>query len=230
MAKKLLELERVRLLKKRILSALMTLVCVFAVTSSTYAEETERSFGYDFDAMTLTTPIDVVVPASVTAFLNPYGTTVTFSRKTLKQDPDAAGADRLELSGDVISPAYEIENVGDVPIRVYASVSGQALGSAVLVDSGTDVSVWEGEQQTRDVNLWVTGGFSEEAVNTDSYNIARSISINETETTRTLIERINGSSKGYFKINGKLNKHAKAWSDKDGVHISLVLKIVPIDA
>lgn len=213
-------------MRKRILSGLIALACVLAPTVSAAADS---SFGYELDAMTLTTPIDVVLPASVTAYLNPYGTTVAFNRETLKRDPDAEGDDRLELTGDVISPVYEIENAGDVPVSVYVSVSGLPLGGAVLVNSSTDVSVWTGTQQTKDVNLWITGGLSEDAVYTESYNIAKSISINETETSRTLIEYLEGSSKGYFKINGKLNKHAKGWSEADGVHISLALKIVPAD-
>lgn len=216
-------------MKKRILSGFMALVSLFALTAPAYAEASEHLFGYDFDAMTITVPVDVVVPASVTAFLNPYGATVAFDRNTLLPDPNAAGENRLELSGDIISPTYTIENTGDTPIAVYASVSGQTLGEAVLVDSGTDVSQWTGAQQTRDVNLWITGGLSEDAVNTNSYNIASSISINETETTRTLIEYIDGSSKGYFKIDGRINKHAKGWGENDGIHINLALKIVPAD-
>lgn len=216
-------------MKKRIISGFMALVSLFVLTAPAYAEASEHLFGYDFDAMTITVPVDVVVPASVTAFLNPYGTTVAFDRTTLLPDSDAAGEDRLELSGDIISPTYTIENTGEVPVTVYASVSGQTLGDAVLVESSTDVSQWTSAQQTCDVNLWITGGLSEDAVNTDSYNIASSISINETETTRTLIECIDGSSKGYFKIDGRLNKHAKGWSAEEGIHINLALKIVPAD-
>lgn len=216
-------------MKKRIISGLTALVCALALTASASAEDNGHLFSYDFDAMTITVPMDVVVPASVTAFLNPYGTTVAFDRNTLRPDSNAGGADRLELTGDIISPTYTIENTGEVPVTVYASVSGRTIGSAVLVDSSTDVSEWTGAQQTRDVNLWITGGLSEEAVNTGSYNIANSVSINETETTRTLIEYLGASSKGYFKINGRLNKYAKGWSDEDGVHINLALKIVPAD-
>lgn len=216
-------------MKKRILSVLIALVGAFAITASASAEEPAHTFGYDFDAMTLGVPIDVIIPASITAYLNPYGTTVVFDRNTLKRDASATGADRLELTGDVISPPYAIENAGSVPVRIYAGVSGSPKGKAVLVDPETDVSEWSGSQQTRDINLWVTGGLDEEAVNTSSYNITRSIAITETEQTRTLIEYLGGSSTGYFKINGKLNKYAKGWSESDGVHIKLTLKIVPLD-
>lgn len=216
-------------MKKRILSGLMALSCAFALTAPASAEDSGHLFGYDFDAMTITVPVDVVVPASVTAFLNPYGTTVAFDRSTLTPDANAAGENRLELSGDIISPTYTIENTGDVPVTVYASVSGRTLGDTVLVDSSTDVSEWTSAQQTCDVNMWITGGLSEDAVNTQTYNIANSISINETETTRTLIEVLDASSTGYFKIDGRLNKHAKGWSASDGVHVNLALKIVPAD-
>ena len=216
-------------MKKRVLGGI--LAAVLAVTSvPAAAEENSQSFGYDVDAMTIPAPVNIIVPASVSAFLNPYGVTVTFNRQTLKRDENAQGEDRLELTGDVISPTYTIENAGNTPIRVYAGVKGQALGSAVLVDPATDVSEWNGSQNTRDVNLWVTGGLSEEAVTTTSYSVANSISITETENTRSLIEYLDGSTKGYFKINGKLNKHAKGWSSTDGVHINFALKIVPIDA
>ena len=215
-------------MKKRILGGLLALVCALSMIITASAEEPTHSFGYDFDAMTIGVPVDVIVPASITAYLNPYGATVAFDRNTLRRDENAAGDDRLELTGDVISPTYTIENVGDTPIRVYAGVSGSGLGRAELVDASTDVSEWSGFQQSFGVNLWVTGGLDEEAVKTTSYNIADSISITETENTRTLIEYIGGSSKGYFKINGRLNKYAKGWNESDGIHVNFSLKIVPI--
>lgn len=215
-------------MRKRIWGMLMALVCAVTMAASASAESPSHTFGYDFDAMTLPVPVNVIIPASVTAYLNPYGATVAFDRKTLKRDETATGENRLELSGDVISPTYTIENVGSEPIRVYAGVSGKPLGKAVLVDPSTDVSEWNGSQQTNDVNLWVTGGLNEEAVNTTTYNIANSVAITETANTRTLIEYLGGSSKGYFKINGRLNKYAKGWSESDGVHINFSLKIVPV--
>lgn len=215
-------------MKKRILSGLLALVCALTMIVPASAEEPAHSFGYDFDAMTIGVPIDVIVPASITAYLNPYGATVAFDRKTLKRDNNATGDDRLELTGDIISPAYAIENVGEMPIRVYAGVSGSGIGKAELVDPSNDVSEWNGSQQSFGVNLWVTGGISEEVVNTASYSVANSIAITETKTTRTLIEYLGGSSTGYFKINGRLNKYAKGWGDGDGVHISLALKLVPV--
>lgn len=214
-------------MKKRIFIGLAALVCAFTTTCAAASATDGGTFGYDFDAMTLPKPVNVIVPASVTAYLNPYGTTVTFDRKTLKRDDNATGENKLELKGDVISPPYTIENVGSNPIRVYATVSGTPLGKANLVDSGKNVSEWDGSQQTRDVNLWVTGGLTEEAVCSQTYSITNCISINETETTRTLIDYLGGSSKGYFKINGRLNKYAKGWSETDGVHINFALKIVP---
>lgn len=215
-------------MKKRILGGFMALICALSMITTASAEAPSHSFGYDFDAMTIGVPIDVIVPASVTAYLNPYGATVAFDRRTLKRDEDASGENRLELTGDIISPTYTIENVGDTPIRVYAGVSGSGIGRAELVDPSTDVSEWSGSQQSFGVNLWVTGGLNEEAVNTTTYNIANSISITETENTRTLIEYIGGSSKGYFKINGRLNKFAKGWNETDGIHVSFALKIVPV--
>ena len=214
-------------MKKRVLSGFTALVCALTLAAPVFAEAPEHTFGYDFDAMTIGVPIDVIVPATITAYLNPYGTTVSFNRSTLKRDANAAGEDRLELTGDIISPPYTIENAGDVPVRVYAGVSGEPLGKAKLVDPSTNVSEWNGSEQTHDVNLWVTGGLDEEAVNTTTYNIANSVAITETENTRTLIEYLGGSSKGYFKINGRLNKYAKGWSEGDGVHIKFTLKIVP---
>lgn len=214
-------------MKKRIFIGLAALVCAFSTTCAAAAASTGGTFGYDIDAMTLPMPVNVIVPAKVTAYLNPYGTTVSFDRNTLKRDDNATGKDRLELTGDVISPPYTIENAGSAPIRVYATVSGTPLGKAKLVDSGKNVSEWDGSQQTHDVNLWVTGGLNEEAVCTSTYSITNCISINETETTRTLIDYLDGSSKGYFKINGRLNKYAKGWSESDGVHINFALKIVP---
>ena len=214
-------------MKKRILGLLTALACAVAMAASASAEEPAHTFGYDFDAMTLPAPVNVIIPSSVTAYLNPYGVTVAFNRNTLTRDENAAGEDRLELSGDIISPTYTIVNMGSEPIRVYAGVSGKPLGKAVLVDPSTNVSEWNGSEQTHDVNLWVTGGLDEEAVNTTTYNIANSVAITETENTRTLIEYLGGSSKGYFKINGRLNKYAKGWSESDGVHINFSLKIVP---
>lgn len=214
-------------MKKRIFAGFAALIFALSATCAFADDTAGGTFGYDFDAMTLPVPVNVIVPASVTAYLNPYGTTVAFDRNTLKRDDNATGANRLELTGDVISPPYTIENVGSAPVKVYASVSGRALGNARLVTSTKDVSEWDGEQQTHDVNLWVTGGLNEEAVYTTSYNITNSISIDETGTTRTLIDYLDGSSKGYFKINGKVNKYAKGWSETDGVHINFALKIVP---
>lgn len=214
-------------MKKRIFVGLAAIVCALSMTGAAVAASTGGTFGYDIDAMTLPMPVNVIVPASVTAYLNPYGTTVSFDRRTLKRDNYATGENRLELTGDVISPPYTIENVGSTPIRVYATVSGTPLGKARLVDSGKNVSEWDSSQQTRDVNLWVTGGLTEEAVCSQTYSITNCISINETETTRTLIDYLDGSSKGYFKINGRLNKYAKGWSETDGIHINFSLKIVP---
>lgn len=216
-------------MKKRIWCGFMALVCALSMLIiPASAEGPSHSFGYDFDAMTIGVPVDVIVPASIVAYLNPYGATVTFDRNTLRRDENASGDDRLELTGDVISPTYTIENVGDTPIRVYASVSGKGIGRAELVDASVDVSEWSGSQQSFGVNLWVTGGLDEGTVNSTTYNVANSISITETETTRTLIEYISGSNKGYFKINGRLNKYAKGWGESDGIHVNFALKIVPV--
>lgn len=215
---------------KRIISGIAALACAAAIVPAA----SSSTFEYDFDAMTLTVPIDVVVPASVNAFLNPYNTTVVFNSETLEQDSDAVGENRLEMSGDIVSPTYTIENTGAVPVSVYASVYGEPLGNAVLVDSSASVGEWTAGEQQRSVNLWITGGLSKEAVVTEKYDITKSISIGEAEETRTLIECIDPaadgiSGKGYFKINGKINKNAKSWSESDGIHINLALKIVPAE-
>lgn len=212
---------------KRILSVSMAMACVLAFSGSALAASDEQSFGYDIEAVALMPPIDVLVPSTVRAYLNPYGIEVAFDRETLEPDEDATGDDLLVLSGDVISPVYEITNLGETPICVYATVYGEPLGNAVIVDPSTDVSDPLDTEHAYGVNLWVTGGLSESGVDVEDYNIAKSISINETQTTRTLIENIDGSESGYFKIGGKLNKRGGSWSDTDGVRISLILKVVP---
>ncbi len=213
---------------KRVLSGLTALVCAIAVSGSAMAADRERSAGYDIDALTLMPPISVLLPSSVTAYLNPYGIEVAFDRETLEPVPDATGDDLLVLSGDVVSPVYEIENLGETPVSVYATVYGEPLGNAVIVDPSTDVGDPMDTEHPYGVNLWVTGGLSAEGVETRDYNIAKSISITETEETRTLIENIDGSGSGFFKINGKLNKSEKSWNESDGVHISLILKVIPV--
>ncbi len=214
---------------KRVLSISAALACVLTFSGSALAADRESSFGYDIDAFALMPPIDVLLPSAITANLNPYGIEVAYNRETLEPDPDASGDDRLVLSGDVISPPYEITNLGETPICVYAAVYGEAYGNAVIVDPSIDVSDPMDTEHPYGVNLWITGGLSAEGVETEEYDIAKSISVTEEETTRTLIESIDGSGSGFFKINGKLNKSEKSWSESDGVHISLTLKIVPAD-
>ncbi len=214
---------------KRVLSGLTALVCAIAVSGSAIAASRETSFGYDIEALTLMPPIDVILPSTVTAYLNPYGVEVAFDRETLKPDPEATGSNKLVLTGDVISPAYEITNSGETPIRVSATVSGTPLGNVTIVDPSIDVSDPMDTEHPYGVNLWVTGGLSEASVKTRDYNIAKSISITETEETRTLIENIDGSASGFFKINGKLSKGDEIWNESDGVNISLILKIVPAE-
>lgn len=212
---------------KRIFLGAVAVLCALGITCATAAADDGGAFGYDIDAMTLPMPVSVIVPAKVTAFLNPYGTTVVFDRSTLTRDDTAEGEDRLELKGDVISPPYTVENVGDDPIRIYATVCGTPLGKVNLVDPAKDVSEWDGSDQSRDVNLWITSGLTEESVSSESYSLTNCIAITEQEDTRTLIDYLDGSSKGYFKINGRLNKYAKGWNEQDGVHIDFALKIAP---
>ncbi len=214
---------------KRVLSGLTALACSIAASGSAMAAGRERSAGYDIDALTLMPPISVLLPSSVTAYLNPYGIEVAFDRETLEPDPDRTSDDPLILSGDVVSPVYEITNLGETPVSVYATAYGEPMGNAVIVDPSTDVSDPMDTEHPYGVNLWVTGGLSEEGVETEDYDIAKSISITDTEETRTLIESIDGSGSGFFKINGKLNKSEKSWNETDGVHISLVLKVIPAD-
>ncbi len=214
---------------KRVLSGLTALACALTVSGTAMAASRERSAGYDIDALTIMPPISVVLPSSVTAYINPYGIDVAFDRETLKPDPDRTSDDPLILSGDVVSPVYEITNFGETPVSVYATVSGGALGNVTLIDPSTDVSDPMDTEHPYGVNLWVTGGLSAEGVDTKDYNIAKSISITETEETRTLIENIDASGSGFFKINGKLNKSEKSWNETDGVHISLALKVIPAD-
>ncbi len=214
---------------KRVLSGLTALACAITVSGSAIAAERERSAGYEIDALALMPPISVLLPSSVTAYLNPYGIDVAFDRETLEPVPDATGDNLLVLSGDIVSPVYEITNLGETPVCVYATVSGEPLGNVMIVDPSTDVSDPMDTDHPFGVNLWVTGGLSEASVKTGDYNIAKSISITETEETRTLIENIDGSASGFFKINGKLNKSEKSWNESDGVHISLALKVIPAD-
>lgn len=212
---------------KRVLSGLTALACALTFSSSALAASREQSAGYDIDALTLMPPISVLLPSSVTAYLNPYGIEVAFDRETLEPDPDRTSENPLILSGDVVSPVYEIENFGETPVSVYATVYGEALGNAVIVDPSTDVGDPMDTDHPYGVNLWVTGGLTAEGVKTKNYDIAKSISITEAEETRTLIENIDGAGSGFFKINGKLNKSEKSWNETDGVHISLILKVIP---
>ncbi len=214
---------------KRVLSGLTALACALTVSGTAMAANRERSAEYNIDAAALMPLISVLLPSTITAYLNPYGVEAAFNRQTLELDQDASGDDRLVLSGDVISPVYEIENLGETPISVYATVYGEAYGNAVIVDPSIDVSDPMDTEHPYGVNLWVTGGLSAEGVDTKGYDIAKSISITDMEETRTLIESIDGSGSGYFKINGKLNKSEKSWSETDGVHISLILKVIPAD-
>lgn len=217
------------------LAGIAALAVLLASTATTAYAEDGNVFTYDIDATTITAPINVIAPASVSAFLNPYDTTVVFDRGTLEPDPNAVGEDRLELTGEIVSPVYTIENIGETPITVYASVSGYSLGGAELVDANVSGGVWDILDDTRGVSLWITGGLNSSAVQTDKYDVAQSIAISDSETTRKMIEQIdavsdNGvSGKGYFKINGTLNKNSKGWSESDGVHINLALKVVPSD-
>lgn len=214
---------------KKVFAGFAALAVLLTSTATAAYAEDGSVFEYDIDATTITAPVNVVVPASVSAFLNPYDTTVIFDRNTLEPDPDAAEEDRLELTGDIISPVYTIENIGETPITVYVSVSGDPLGNAELVDADVSGGKWDALDDTRGVSLWITGGFNKGSVQTDEYDVAQSIAISEIGNERKMIEEIDASGKGYFKINGSLNKNFKGWEESDGVHINMALKVVPAE-
>ncbi len=214
---------------KKVFAGFAALAVLLTSTATAAYADDGNVFTYDINATTITAPVNVVVPANVTAFLNPYDTTVVFDRSTLEPDANAVGEDRLELKGDIVSPVYTIENIGEAPISVYVSVSGDPLGSAVLTDADDNGGKWDPLDKTRGVALWITGGLDKSAVQTDEYDVSQSIAISETENTRTMIEQIDASGKGYFKINGSLNKNFKGWEESDGVHINMALKVVPAE-
>ena len=190
------------------------------------------------EAGTYIPTLDVVIPAEVKAFVNPYGLEIDFN------DPEEDEADPKLKSDDLIaSPTYAIENWSTCSVEITATVSGSASGSAKLL---TAAKLTEGST-TKDLYVYLT-------TNTegDAYDAAKGdILVTTKEVTQALIAdaenaknptALDAAEAGEdgevtaagdtleFKLAGEVNnKNLKeAWAAKDGVKIKLIFKAAPV--
>lgn len=173
--------------------------------------------------------IDVVLPSSITAAINPY-------KIDYKFDNTAAG------TAGVISPVYEIENkTADygvkVAAKVWASLEKGSKVSIATVDKETKAAPVFKNDNTEDKQVFAylnTTVADDKKFANDTYDAADETQVLFTEdqpdNAVKLMEIGKGGKKGYFQIQGDcVEEPEEKWTAADTVDLNIIFDINPFN-
>lgn len=177
--------------------------------------------------------VDVIVPETGAAFINPYGMSARIGR-----DEDDCG--------QVLSIPSSIVNVGDVPLQVDVAVSGRIMsGSDMTLSTSSTTedpgSTWKKVFMYFEMkNVSVAQGEDPSSVRWDGvYNEETDLVVKDGKQTK--IENLltlgaakqggaaSANSSAAFHLTGDAVKNpASSWSEKDGVEVTVTFTFKPL--
>lgn len=214
-------------MSKKILSAVLASATILSTLSvSAFAEDPTKVTGSAVSAAGATTykveagfqapTIDVKVPSTYNAVINPYGVPVMIGTTVY-------GA------GGIASPSYEIENLSaDVGIKVNVNASATTR-TLTIVDAASKV------EENKDKFAFITINADNDDGQATGYTAvdAKTETIGEEEwaTSKTMLKlskKDDATPKGYLWFAGSVPEEPEeAWTTTDKVNINLVLDIKP---
>lgn len=217
-------------MNKKITSAVLAGAMALSMTSiSAFATDLKAAGETTLKATAAFAPvaIDVTLPTSITAAINPY-----------KIDYDFAGT-KAGTSG-VISPVYEIENkTADYGVKVAAKVWATPAGDVTLATvSKTGAAPVFKNDNTEDKQVFAylnTTVAADKSFANTTYTADDTTQVlfteDEPDNAVVLMEIAKATGKGYFQIQGDcVEEPAEKWAATDKVELSIVFDINPFNA